>query len=63
VRGDALAVGVLADVERNGLQVLGHVGGRVIGTDTAELQSSLIDELVFCAHRRAVKHHLQHRKS
>jgi hypothetical protein len=63
VRGNALAVGVLADVERNGLQVLGHVGGRVISANTAEHQSRLVDELVLCAHPRAVNDYLQHRKS
>jgi Tol biopolymer transport system component len=58
VRRDALAVGILADVEWNGLQILGHVGSGVISAHTAELQGSLIQLLVVLHKRLAVQQSL-----
>lgn len=41
MRGDALDIGFLADEERNGLRVGGHVGDGIIAAHTTELQGRL----------------------
>lgn len=46
VRVDTLDISVLADEERNGLRVGGHVGGGTIAADTAELQGALFKLLI-----------------
>lgn len=45
---DALAEGILANIERNRLEVLRHIRDRAITADAAELESGLIQSLVCC---------------
>ena len=52
MRVDALNIGFLADEERNGLRVRGHVGDGTIAAHTAELQGSLFQPLISWSYRR-----------
>jgi hypothetical protein len=52
VRLDALAESGMADEERNGLLVGGHIGGRTVAADTVELQGVLFEPLITWSYRR-----------